>query len=52
MKHNLLYINCPICDKQLINLNEPMVEGEIYWYWCDQCKIDITVEPDQDKESE
>ena len=50
MKHNLLYINCPICGKQLLNLNEPMGEDKIHWYWCDQCEIDITIDPYQGKE--
>lgn len=47
MKHNLLYINCPICGKQLIELSK---EGNYYferhYYWCDECKIDIRIEED------
>ena len=45
MKHNLLYISCPICGKQLIELRED-VNFERHYYWCDKCKIDIRIEED------
>lgn len=45
MKHNLLYISCPICGKQLIELSED-VNFERHYYWCDECKIDIRIEED------
>ena len=48
MKHNLLYVNCPICGKQLIDLT---VEDDKYHeYWCDECKIDIRIEESEEEE--
>lgn len=45
MKHNLLYVSCPICGKQLIDLAEgdPACEANEHMYWCDECKVDITI---------
>jgi DNA-directed RNA polymerase subunit RPC12/RpoP len=47
MEEKLVYINCPICGMQLINLGEP---SGTYWYWCHDCKIEIDIELDK-KES-
>lgn len=44
MEEKLIYINCPICGMQLINLGEP---SGTYWYWCHDCKIEIDIEPDE-----
>ena len=45
MKHNLLYISCPICGKQLIEQNEEVCAYfERHYYWCDECKIDVRIE--------
>ena len=46
MKHNLLYISCPICGKQLIELGED-VNSKQFFYWCDKCGIDITIEEER-----
>lgn len=35
-------INCPICWKELVNLN--ITSEKISEFWCDDCNIDITVE--------
>lgn len=44
-------INCPICGKELIVLND-MTFGTCYKYyyefWCDECNIDITVQTDKE----
>lgn len=32
--------NCPICDKELINLS---LEENEFDFWCDDCNIDISV---------
>ena len=47
MKHNLLYINCPICGQQLINLGE---SSDTHWYWCNQCKIEFDITEDEEGE--
>lgn len=44
VEHKLVYINCPCCNMQLINLGEP---SGTYWYWCHQCKIEIDITPDE-----
>ena len=50
MKHNLHYINCPICGMQLIEL---FGEGSEYNYHCTQCHIDITIDTgEEDEEGE
>ena len=52
MKHNLLYILCPICGKQLIDLSEgnPACEAGEHAYWCDECNVDISIfENEEDK---
>ena len=52
MKHNLLYITCPICGKQLIDLSEgsPAYEVGEHAYWCDECKVSISIfEDEEDK---
>ena len=41
------YINCPICGKQLINLEWHLEEGK-FNYWCDDCHIEITVKEDEE----
>ncbi len=45
MKHNLLYVSCPICGMQLIDLSEgdPNMEENEHTYWCNNCDIDITI---------
>ena len=43
MKHNLLYINCPICGKQLININMDN-SPRFHNYWCDECEVDIDID--------
>ena len=48
MKHNLLYINCPVCGKQLIDL-APFSEG-VREYWCDDCHINIDIEEEEENE--
>lgn len=40
MKHNYLYISCPICRQKLIKLNRHKIYHE---YWCDKCGIDILI---------
>ena len=40
-------INCPKCGKELIRL-EPFEEG-VYEFWCDECKIDITIEENEEE---
>ena len=47
MKHNLLYVNCPICGKSLIDL-ELGIEPRLHRYWCDDCFVDITLEENED----
>ena len=37
---DLRYIDCPICGKQLVDLN---IEDFLHDYWCDNCNIDIRV---------
>ena len=50
MKHNFLYINCPICGKQLINLSDEIDRRCGYnWFWCDMCHIDIRIESEENK---
>lgn len=41
----MLYISCPICGKQLIDLSngDPACEENEHMYWCDDCNIDITI---------
>ena len=41
MKHNYLYVSCPICGQQLIKLNES--DKKYHEYWCDKCVIDIMI---------
>ena len=33
--------NCPKCQKELIRL-EPYEDG-IYYFWCDDCKLNIVI---------
>lgn len=44
-------IKCPICGKELIQLND-ITSDTVYEYyfefWCDECKIDITVRTDKE----
>lgn len=44
-------IKCPICGKELIQLND-LIFGtcykNYYEFWCDECKIDITVRSDKE----
>lgn len=49
MKHNFLYISCPICGKQLIQLVESF-DGTRHSYWCDKCGIDITIDENEEEE--
>ena len=45
MRHELQYVNCPICNKQLIDLADTLDNDCGYhYYWCDQCQIDIRIE--------
>jgi hypothetical protein len=47
MENKLTCVNCPVCGKPLLNLNINVREGgEAWWYWCDDCHIDITVTKD------
>ena len=49
MKHNLLYTNCPICGKQLINLR---IEGDFEnEYYYDDCNISILIVEDEEETS-
>jgi 4-hydroxy-3-methylbut-2-en-1-yl diphosphate synthase IspG/GcpE len=48
MKHNLLYVSCPICGKQLIDL-ALLGEGR-HEYWCDHCLIDIVITESEEGE--
>ena len=48
MKHNLLYVNCLICGKQLIDLS--LDEENFHEYWCDECNIDIRVKESEEDE--
>lgn len=44
-------IKCPICGKELIQLNVLIFEtGYEYCYefWCDDCKINIIIETDKE----
>lgn len=45
-------IKCPVCGKELVVLND-MVFGFGYKYhyefWCDECRIDITIGTDKEK---
>jgi 4-hydroxy-3-methylbut-2-en-1-yl diphosphate synthase IspG/GcpE len=52
MKHNLLYVSCPICGKQLIDLAEgdPAYETNEHMYWCDECNVDITITESEEGE--
>ena len=39
-------INCPVCGKQLIDLQHDGYEGgnpNLHEYWCDNCDIDFTI---------
>jgi len=38
------YISCPVCGKTLIKLNSDEYYHE---YWCDTCKIDITIKEEK-----
>ena len=46
MEHNFLYLNCPICGKQLLELNWNLEENS-HNYYCDQCHIEISVKEDR-----
>ena len=45
MRHELQYINCPICGKQLMNFADTLDSNcGLHYYWCDQCQISIKIE--------
>lgn len=46
-------IKCPICGKELVHLNSithDSMHDFYYEFWCDNCKIDITIGMDKDVE--
>lgn len=45
-------ISCPLCGMTLINLNEgdPDAPEDEFFFWCDECNIDITVVMNGDEE--
>ena len=45
MDERLVYVHCPICGKELINLGEP---SGTYWYWCCDCKIEFDITLDKE----
>ena len=42
-------IKCPICGRELVVLNDITIGAYYKYYyefWCDECKIDITIKTD------
>ena len=41
---SMKYIDCPVCGMTLIKLN---FDEHYHEYWCDICKMDITVKEEK-----